>query len=94
MRVRWTRRATNALTAIRSHIATDNPEAARALWVRVRSFVDTKLTDHPMMGRPGRVEGTRESVVHRNYLIVYRVTEDAIDIVAVRHAAQEWPDQF
>ena len=94
MKVRWTRRSTVALTAIRSHIANDDPVAAQALWLRVRSYVNTKLIDHPMMGRPGRVEGTRESVVHRNYLIVYRVTEDAIEIVTVRHAAQEWPEQF
>lgn len=94
MKVRWTRRATVALLAIRSHIAKDNPVAAQALWLRVRGYVDTKLTLHPMIGRPGRVEGTRESIVHPNYLIVYRVAEDAIDIVTVRHAAQEWPDQF
>ena len=94
MKIRWTRRATVALTAIRSHIATDDPVAAQALWLRVRSYIDTKLAEHPMMGRPGRVEGTRESVVHRNYILVYRVTGDAIEIVTVRHTAQDWPDQF
>ena len=94
MKIRWTPRATAALTEIRSHIATDNPVAARELWLSVRNYVNTKLVDHPMLGRPGRVEGTRESVVHRNYIVVYRVTDDAIDIVAVRHAAQDWPKQF
>ena len=94
MKIRWTRRATSALTVIRSTIATDNPVAAQALWLRVRTYVDTKLAVHPMLGRPGRVEGTRESVIHRNYILVYRITGDAIDILTVRHAAQDWPEQF
>ena len=94
MKIRWTRRATSALTAIRSTIATDNPVAAQALWLRVRTYVDTKLAVHPMLGRPGRVEGTRESVIQRNYILVYRITGDAIDILTVRHAAQDWPEQF
>jgi len=94
MNIRWTRRATVALTAIRSHIATDDPLAAQALWLRVRSYVDTKLALHPMMGRPGRVDGTRESVIHPSYILVYRVTGETIEILTMRHTAQIWPDQF
>ena len=94
MKIRWTRRATSALTAIRSNIATDDPVAAQALWSRVRTYVDTKLADHPMMGRPGRVKGTRESVIHPSYILVYRVTGETIEILTVRHTAQIWPDQF
>ena len=94
MKVRWTGRATAALTAIRSHIAKDNPVAAQALWSRVRSYVDTKLAEHPLIGRPGRVDGTRESVIHPSYIIVYRVTAEVVVIVTVRHVAQQWPDQF
>jgi plasmid stabilization system protein ParE len=37
------------------------------------------------------VEGTREAVVHPNYIIVYRVTTDAVEIVSVVHARQEYP---
>ena len=94
MNVRWTRRAVLALTSIRDTIAKDNVSAANDLWQRIRSYVETTLMSHPSIGRPGRVTGTRESVVHRNYIIVYRITGDVIEILTVRHVAQKWPSQF
>jgi toxin ParE1/3/4 len=42
------------------------------------------------MHRPGRDPGTREAVVHPNYLIIYRVG-DVIEILAVLHARQQYP---
>jgi toxin ParE1/3/4 len=43
------------------------------------------------MYRPGRIPGTREAVVHPNYIVVYRVTAEAVEIVSVVHARQEYP---
>jgi plasmid stabilization system protein ParE len=37
------------------------------------------------------VEGTREAIVHPNYILVYRVGEKAVEIVAVVHARREYP---
>ena len=64
MKSRWTKRALSALTSIHGQIAADNPPAADVLRDRALSFVDTTLLAHPSIGRPGRVEGTRESVIH------------------------------
>ena len=94
MKPRWTKRALTALTNIHGHIAADNPSAADALRDRTLSFVETTLTAHPLIGRPGRVDGTRESVIHPSYIIVYRVTGEVVEILTVRHVAQKWPDQF
>jgi len=94
MKVRWLRRATVALTTIHAHIATDNPQAANALRDRVLVFVETKLASHPAIGRPGRVEGTRESVIHPSYILVYRVKDEAIEILTIRHSARRWPSSF
>ena len=51
---------------------------------QILSSVDTVLPANPYAGRPGRVEGTRELVVHESYIVAYEVT-DAVYILTVRH---------
>jgi len=41
--------------------------------------------------RLGRVPGTREHVVHPNYIVVYQVGDDVIDILRVLHSRQQYP---
>ena len=48
------------------------------------------IVEYPSLYRPGRVAGTREAVVHPDYILVYRVT-GAIEILAVLHARQRYP---
>ncbi len=55
--------------------------------------VETILPNNPYAGRPGRVEGTRELVVHESYLVAYEIA-DTINILTVRHAARLWPERF
>jgi toxin ParE1/3/4 len=43
------------------------------------------------MYRAGRVAGTREALVTPNYLVIYRVTANAIEILAVKHTRQQYP---
>lgn len=53
------------------------------------------LDRFPLAGRPGRVKGTREIVVTAtNYIVAYRVSKEAIHILAVMHGAQRWPRNF
>ena len=37
------------------------------------------------------MKGTREIVVRPNYVVIYQVTHDAVEVLRVLHAAQEWP---
>ena len=83
-----------ALSKIHEYIAADNPAAADLLRDRALSFAETTLAAHPAIGRPGRVEGTRESVIHSSYILVYRVKGEVIQILTVRHVAQQWPNRF
>ena len=83
-----------ALANIHGHIAAENPAAADLLRDRALSFVVKTLVSHPASGRPGRVDGTRESVIHPSYILVYRVYGEVVEILTVRHVAQKWPDQF
>ena len=46
---------------------------------------------HPEIGRIGRAPGTRELIAHPNYLVIYRVLPDAIDVADVVHARQQYP---
>ncbi|WP_422641803.1 type II toxin-antitoxin system RelE/ParE family toxin [Zavarzinia sp.] len=51
-----------------------------------------RLSEHPHLGRAGRVADTRELVISRTpYVAVYSVGPDAIDILAVFHGARRWP---
>ena len=55
--------------------------------------VDAVLPANPYAGRPGRVEGTRELVVHESDIVAYEVT-DAVYILTVRHSARLWPERL
>lgn len=51
------------------------------------------LDEHPLLGRAGRIKGTRELVVHPNYIVFYRVVGTAVEVLRVKHAAQQWPEK-
>lgn len=46
------------------------------------------LERFPFLGRVGVRDGTREFVVHRNYLVSCRVRADAVEVLQLWHAAQ------
>jgi plasmid stabilization system protein ParE len=48
------------------------------------------LVEFPAIGRPGRVAGTRELIVHENYIVPYRVRGQHVDIITVQHVAKRW----
>lgn len=94
MKLLWTDEALREIGDIIDYIAADNPSAARALTDRIISAVETILPENPKAGRPGRVAGTRELLVHRSYIAAYSVDADRIVVLTVRHAARLWPDSF
>ncbi len=49
------------------------------------------LADHPLLGRPGKIPGTRELIPHDRYCLVYEIEREAVWILAVVHAARQWP---
>lgn len=90
----WTRQALADLAEIVAYIASDDPAAATRLLERIDLAGGETLPAHPQLGKPGRVEGTREFVVHPSYILVYRLRDVRLEILAVRHSAQRWPEHF
>ena len=90
MKLVWRARALTDLEAIMSYIAERSEPAAERLQSAIEACADG-LTRHPFLYRPGRVEGTREAVVHPNYILIYRVGAEAVEIVRVVHSRQQYP---
>jgi toxin ParE1/3/4 len=86
----WRASALDDLDTIISYIAERNVSAAERLQDAIEGCAE-RLPDHPFLYRPGRVLGTREAVVHPNYILVYRVTAEAVEVVNLVHARQEYP---
>ena len=93
MKLRWSAHSLRELEAIIEHIAADNPTTALELAEQILSSVDAVLPANPYAGRPGRVVGTRELVVHESYIVAYEVT-DAVYILTVWHSARLWPERL
>ena len=94
MEIVWREIALLSLERARAYIAEDNPAAARRVYDRILSSV-RNLADLPNMGRPGRVEDTRELIVPDTpYIVAYTVLDEQVVIIAVQHSAQQWPERF
>jgi addiction module RelE/StbE family toxin len=76
--------------AIMVFIAQDNPSAAIDLDLEFEAKAENARL-RPKLYKAGRVKGTREIVVRPNYVMVYRVIGNVVDILRVLHAAQQWP---
>lgn len=90
MQVIWRARARTSLTTIIRYVASKDPQAARKLMERLEAAI-LPVAEHPYLYRPGRVPGTRELVAHPNYVLVYQVTFERIEVIDVMHARQQYP---
>lgn len=94
MEIVWRRLAIDGLEHAREYIAAHNPDAAARIFAAILSAV-RRLADHPSLGRPGRVERTRELVVVGTpYVVVYTVIGASVNVIAVQHGARKWPRRF
>jgi toxin ParE1/3/4 len=94
MLIFWTKQAADQLAAAHKYVAEDNQTAADQQITVVMRAVD-QLAGFPQMGRPGRVNGTRELVISGTPLVIaYRLRDTSIRILAVLHGARRWPRRF
>lgn len=91
MRIRWTPPAAADLQRISDYLKEHHPQyrqpTMRKLYEKIRA-----LKDAPYIGRPGRIEGTREILFPpMPYIAVYRVHEQSIEIWRIWHTKQDRP---
>jgi addiction module RelE/StbE family toxin len=87
MLIQWTRAALASVDEIAGFIAKDNQARATSFVLELQAAV-AKLQAHPGMGRAGRVPGTRELVLHKNYIAIYRVRGDDVEILRLHHSSR------
>jgi toxin ParE1/3/4 len=92
MQVKWLRRALRNLEQAHDYILRDNPEAAQEVIFKIQTAAN-QLENYPFMGRTGRIAGTREIVIANTpYIVIYRVKEEAVEILRVLHTSKRYPD--
>jgi len=94
MKVRWLSAAQRGLRDAIDDVAERNFDAAVGLSETIKAST-ARLAATPNIGRPGRIQGTRELVIGRTpYLVAYRVSEDTVTIVRFLHGARRWPKRL
>ncbi len=94
MRLHWTAAAQADLEAIVDYLLRENPAVAGDVVARIDEAL-RPLRQHPGLGRPGRMAGTRERVISGlPYIVPYQVCPDRIVILRVLHTARQWPERF
>ncbi|MCZ6444484.1 type II toxin-antitoxin system toxin YacB [Escherichia coli] len=91
MEIFWTMLASQDRKHIREYIAEQNLMAAIELDERI-GYSASSLAGQPYKGRNGRVEGTRELVIHPHFVLVYEVDSQwgKVYILRVLHTAQKY----
>lgn len=94
MHVRFSRTAEADLDAIHDYIAEHNQGAARRI-VDALILAADQLGSFPFLGRPGRVDGTRELTVPRTpYIMIYTLPDAYhVDIETIIHTRRQWPPE-
>lgn len=91
MQIRWTPDAADDLIQIAEYLKEHHPGDAESTVRDLNAAIQT-LQTFPRLGRPGREDGTREFVLSRlPYVAVYRVRDDAVEVLRIWHAARNRP---
>lgn len=91
MNLRFTPAAQTDLAEIHSYIANRNRAAADRVVGRILDSI-ALLRDFPLLGRTGRVPGTREWYIPgTRYFSAYRIADSTVEIVAIIHTSRKWP---
>lgn len=87
----WKQTAEGDLLDIIRYIGRNDPWAAKRLGNSIKTST-WPLSEHPYLYRQSqRIPGCREIIAHPNYIVVYRVGLNCVEVLRVLHARQEYP---
>ena len=93
MKLVWRAKAASDRKRAIQFIADQNVGAAISQLDEIERQTDL-LIDQPEIGRPGRIDGTRELVISRtSFIVIYRIRRkvEQVEILRLVHGAQKWP---
>jgi toxin ParE1/3/4 len=91
VKIVWLTEAEDHRDAAIEYIALDSLSAALNQLDEIAAQT-SRLAEHPMLGRSGRVDGTRELVINRTpFLVIYRLHAENVQILEFLHGSQKWP---
>lgn len=94
MKIVYTKLAQSDLSDLVDYLSLTSADSALKVLEKLEDSL-TLLSEHPEMGRPGRVPETRELVVpDTSYIIPYKVEGELLVVLRVYHAARKWPEKF
>jgi toxin ParE1/3/4 len=87
-----TSRSEEDLIAIWRYIARDSEEAATRTLLEIDNKIEL-LARHPMLGErvPAFHRPLRQLIVG-SYVVIYQILPDAIQVVRIFHASQQWEE--
>jgi plasmid stabilization system protein ParE len=89
MRVRYSPRATIDLAAIREYLSQRSPGGAANVMAAVFAAIEF-IRRHPHGAEKSNIPGVHAKVVKKHrFKVFYRVNDDVIEIVHVRHASRQ-----
>lgn len=89
MRLRWTPNAAEDLEFIYVYLCENHPSWAESTIQTLYSKAQS-LRTMSGRGRPGTIAGTREFVLQdMPYIIVYRLADQTVELLHIKHAAQD-----
>lgn len=95
MKLFWTEPAIQDLQDLRDYIANDSDIHAASFVSSILVRVE-QLEKFPLMGRmvPEAQTANIREIIYRTYRIIYRVTEQRLDVLAVIHGSRDlWDKQ-
>jgi toxin ParE1/3/4 len=92
MRIIWSPLSVDRISEIAEYIAQDNPKTAEE-WVNTVFDMADQLGKFPESGRiaPEINNQKIRELIYGNYRIIYRIEDDQISILTMRHGGQILP---